>query len=184
MTGFAAACSDEPLREPPRATTVTVAPSTTNLTAVGATVQLSTEVLDQYGDVMAGISVSWSSSAAPVATVDTSGLVTAVGNGTAMITAMADEASGSAAMRVMQSVASVMVSPSADTLTISDTVRLTAEAFDENGHVVAGAQLAWSSSHATVATVNESGLVRGAGAGAATITAATPGLPAGARQLP
>ena len=167
LTGFTSACDDEP----PRAETVTVAPSTAELTAVDATVQLSTEVLDQYGDVMAGVSVSWSSSAAPAATVDASGLVTAVGNGTATITATAGEASGSAAVSVMQSAASVMVSPSAATVEFRDTVRLTAEAFDKNGHVVAGAEFTWSSSDALVATVDKSGLVRGVGAGAATITA-------------
>ena len=167
LTGFASACDDEP----PRATMVTVAPSTAELTAVGATVQLSTEVLDQYGDVMAGVSVSWSSSAAPAATVDASGLVTAVGNGTATITATAGEVSGSAAVSVIQSAASVMVSPSAATVEFRDTVQLTAEAFDENGHVVAGAEFTWSSSDTLVATVDESGLVRGIGAGAATITA-------------
>ena len=167
MTGFASACDDEP----PRAETVTVAPSTAELTAVDATVQLSAEVLDQYGDVMAGVAVSWSSNSLPAATVDASGLVTAVGNGTVTITATAGEASGSAAVSVMQSTASVMVSPSAATVEFRDTVRLTAEAFDENGHVVAGAEFTWSSSDALVATVDNSGLVRGVGAGAATITA-------------
>ena len=164
---WASACDDEP----PRATTVTVAPSTAELTALGATVQLSAEVVDQNGDVMAGVAVSWSNSAAPAATVDASGLVTAAGNGTATITATAGEASGSAAVRVMQLAASVMVSPSTGTVEVGDTVRLTAEAFDENGHAVAGSEFTWSSSDPSVATVDASGLVQGIGEGATTITA-------------
>ena len=47
---WASACD-----EPPMATTVTVTPSTAELTALGATVQLGAEVVDQYGDVMAGV---------------------------------------------------------------------------------------------------------------------------------
>ena len=169
LTCFAwsSACDDERSM----ATKVTVTPSAAELTALGATVQLSAEVLDQYGDVMAGVAVDWSSNTAPAATVDASGLVTAAGNGTATITATAGAASGSMAVSVMQSAASVMVSPSADTVEIGDTLRLTAEAFDENGHVVAGAEFTWSSSDPLVATVDRSGFLQGMGEGAATITA-------------
>ena len=54
---------------------------------------------------------------------------------------------------------------------ITDTVRLSAEALDENGYVVEGAELTWSSSDESVATVDGSGLVGGVAEGAATITA-------------
>ena len=42
----------------------------------GATVQLTAEVRDQYGQVMTGVSVTWSSSGVSVASVDGSGVVT------------------------------------------------------------------------------------------------------------
>ena len=63
LTCFArvSACGDDP----PVPTTVAVAPSTAELTALGATVQLRAEVLDQYGEVMAGAAVVWSSSFPP-----------------------------------------------------------------------------------------------------------------------
>ena len=95
-----------PVPDPPRPTTVTVSPSTHELTALGETVQLTAAVRDQNARVMAGATVTWTSSANSVATVDASGLVTAAGNGTATITANSGEASGSAAVTVMQSVAS------------------------------------------------------------------------------
>ena len=159
-------------QSPPARPTVTVSPSTHELTALGATVQLSAEVRDQNARVMAGATVTWTSSANSVATVDASGLVTAAGNGTATITASAGPASGSAVVTVTQSVASVEVSPSVDELTaLGQTVQLTAEAFDENGHAVAGAEFSWESSDAAVATVDASGLVTGVAAGTATITA-------------
>ena len=164
--------SAPPTPEPARPTTVTVSPATHELTALGATVQLSAEVRDQNARVMAGATVTWTSSASSMATVDASGLVTAAGNGTATITASAGSASGSAVVTVMQSVASVEVSPSVYELTaLGQTVQLTAEAFDENGHAVAGAEFSWESSDAAVATVDAGGLVTAVAEGVATITA-------------
>ena len=92
--------SAPPMPEPARPRTVTVSPATTELTVLGATVQLSAEVRDQNDRVMAGATVTWTSSASSVATVDAAGLVRAVGNGTATITASAGSASGSAAVTI------------------------------------------------------------------------------------
>ena len=160
-----------PTPEPARPTTVTVSPATHELTALGITVQLSAEVRDQNARVMGGATVTWTSSASSMATVDASGLVTAAGNGTATITASAGSASGSAVVTVMQSVASVEVSPSAETIGLGSTLQLTAEAFDGNGHAVAGAEFSWESSDAAVATVDAGGLLTGVAEGVATITA-------------
>ena len=160
-----------PVSDPSRPTTVTVTPATAELTALGATVQLRAEVRDQNARVMAGATVTWTSSANSVATVNASGLVTAAGNGTATITASAGSASGSAVVTVTQSAASVEVSPSAETIAFGSTLQLTAEAFDENGHAVAGAEFLWESSDVAVATVDALGLVRGVAEGTATIRA-------------
>ena len=89
-----------PTPDPPRPTTVTITPATVQLTALGATEQLTAEVRDQNGNAMAGAAVSWASSAATVATVSATGLVTAAGNGTATITATAGSASGTATVTV------------------------------------------------------------------------------------
>ena len=175
---WAVACGDgatepppPPPPDPPRATTVTVTPATASMTARGDTVRLTAEVRDQNGRPMAGASVAWSSGNALVATVDSAGLLRAAGNGVATITATAGEASGSATVNVMQSTRSVLVTPSADTISPGGTRRLAAEALDANGHAVAGAEFSWSSSDASVATVDAVGLVRGVGEGTATITA-------------
>ena len=161
-----------PVPDPLRPTTVTVSPAATELNALGATVQLTAEVRDQNARVMANAGVTWSSGNTSVATVDTSGLVTAAGNGTATITASAGSASGSMVVTVTQMVASVEVSSAEAELTaLGATVQLTAEAFDENGHTVTGAEFSWESSDTSVATVDTSGLVTAAGNGTATITA-------------
>ena len=163
--------TDPPQPDPPRPTTMTVRPATAELTALGETVRLTAEVRDQNGQVMAGAAVIWGSSNAQVATVDASGLVTAVANGAASVTATAGVASGSAAVTVMQSVGSATVSPAADTIAVGNTVKLAAEARDVRGHVVTGAEFSWASSDASVATVDASGLVRGIGEGMTAVTA-------------
>ena len=161
---------------PPQPTTVTVTSATNRMSALGATVQLSAEVRDQNGQVLAGATVAWASDNAPVATVDGSGLVTATGNGTATITASAGGASGEAVVTVLQSPDSVAVLPAEATIgALGDTLRLAAEAFDANGRAVAGAEFSWESSDDAVATVNGSGLVTAASNGTATITASAGG---------
>ena len=156
----------------PTVTSVEVSPSVAELTAWGETVQLTAEALDANGHAVAGAVLSWESSDVPVATVDAAGVVTAAGNGTATITATAGSASGATVVTVTQTVASVEVSPSVAELTAwGETVQLTAEALDANGHAVAGAVLSWESSDVPVATVDAAGVVTAAGNGTATITA-------------
>ena len=87
----------------PRPATVTVTPETVELNVHGGTVQLTASVLDQNGRALAGADLDWSTSDTLVARVDGSGLLTAVGDGSARVTAQAGSATGSAevAVRVM-----------------------------------------------------------------------------------
>ena len=104
---WAYACGDgatePPPRDPPRPTVISVLPQHARLAVQGATVQLSARVRDQWAQVMADVAVAWSSSDELVASVDGSGLVTAVANGTATITAAAGSASGRATVVVLDS---------------------------------------------------------------------------------
>ena len=160
----------------PRPTTVSVSPATAELTAVGATVQLTAEVRDQNGRTMAGATVTWASAAAAVATVNSTGLATAVANGTVTITATAGDASGSASLTVAQEVSAVAVTSPADTPEVGDTLRLLAAATDANGQAVEGAAFTWSSSDASVVSVDGSGLVTAVAVGTAVVTAASSGV--------
>lgn len=73
-------------------------------------------VFDQYNAPMCVAVVTWSSSNVSVATVSGQGLVTAVGNGGATITARSGSASASIPVTEMQSVGSMVVDPSSATL--------------------------------------------------------------------
>ena len=177
---WATACGDggtePPPPEPPRPVAVTVSPATAQLTSLGATAQLSAQVLDQNGQAMAGATVTWASSSAVVATVSASGLVTAAGNGSATINATAGGVSGTATVTVAQEVSAVTVSPATDTLVRGDTLRLAAAATDANGNGVAGVEFVWASSDTLVAVVDASGLVTAVGEGEAEITATAAGF--------
>ena len=159
--------------DPPEPARVTVSPSSLEFAALRDTARLSAQVHDQYGGLMADAAVTWASSDASVAPVDSEGLVRSVGNGEAAVTATAGSAADSATVTVAQVVSSVGVSPAAlEFSALGDTLRLAAEPVDANGHAVEGATVAWASDDTAVAVVDSTGLVRALWDGDATITAA------------
>jgi len=78
---------------------VTVSPATASLT-VGQTAQLTATTKDANGNILSGRPVTWSTSNSSVATVSSSGLVTAAGAGSATITATSEGKTGTAAVTV------------------------------------------------------------------------------------
>ena len=168
--------------DPPVPATVAIAPPSAALHSIGDTVRMIATVSDQYGQAMAAVAVAWTSSDAAVATV-TDGLVSAVGNGSATMTATTGLATASAEVAVEQLVAEVAVSPAAHMLVaIGDTVRFVAEAFDSNGHAVEEAEFDYRSSDETVATVSSEGLVTAVDDGNARVTA-TSGVVVGSAEV-
>ena len=158
--------------DPPVAANVNVSPSSVELTAVGETQQLTAFVVDRDGQVMAGAPVTWTSNDNAVASVSTAGLVTAVGNGSTVVTATSDGATGRTTVTVAQVLVLLSVSPSADTLfSLGDTLQLTAQPFDANNNVIPDVSFEWSSSDESVATVDAGGLAIAVGNGSANITA-------------
>ena len=175
-TGVSATTAPESLSDSPRPATVRVTPATSELAALDSSAQLSAEVFDQNGQTMAAAEVSWSSSDAAVAPVDGSGLVTAVGNGVAIITATAGAVSESVTVSVAQTVSSVIVSPGAETMVVGEALPVSGEAVDANGHAIAEAEFAWASSDMSVVRVDGSGLVVAVAPGGAEITASSAGV--------
>ena len=104
---WAYACGDgateAPPPEAPRPVVIGIVPQTTQLWVRGATVQLTAQVRDQRARLMSDVAVSWASYDPSVASVDGSGLVTAIDNGRATITATAGSVSGRATVVVLES---------------------------------------------------------------------------------
>jgi hypothetical protein len=99
LLGSIAACGGT---DPSIPTSVSLNPTAISFTALGQTQQLLTSVSDQNGRALLGADVSWGSSNIAVATVNQSGLVTAVGAGSADITATSGSATATAPASVVQ----------------------------------------------------------------------------------
>ena len=154
---------------------VAVSPSTLSL-HVGETMSLHATARDAQGAAISGKTFSWSSQSSSVATVSTSGVVSAVAVGAATITAATDGKTGSATVTVeAPSANSVDVTPSTATISAGDTLRLSATVRDAQGNILTGSSVAWTSSDGAVATVSSAGTVTAVAAGSATITATSNG---------
>jgi Peptidase family M28/PA domain/Bacterial Ig-like domain (group 2) len=99
--GFAIGCSNDSSATPgpTPVARVSVTLATASLTT-GLTTQATAVTADSLGTALTGRTVTWTSSAATVATVSSSGLVTAVAPGTADITATSEGKSGFATVTV------------------------------------------------------------------------------------
>ena len=118
-------------------------------------------------------SVTWTSSNASVATVNSNGLVTAKGRGTASITATTADGSNlsaSCAITVNQLATGITLNKTTAALNNGETLQLTATVAPSNANNNA---VTWTSSNTNVATVSNNGLVTAKGRGTATITATT-----------
>jgi uncharacterized protein YjdB len=163
---------------------VAVSPSSVSL-IVGQTQQLSALAKDASANALSGRTVTWATSAASIATVTPSGLLTALSAGTATVTATVEGVSGSATVTISATqvpVASVTVSPTSSSLTVGQTQQLGVVTKDAASNILAGRSVTWSSGNSSVATVSSTGLVTAVAAGTATITATSEGI-AGASNV-
>jgi uncharacterized protein YjdB len=116
--------------------------------------------------------VIWSSAVASIATVSNSGLITAVGNGTGIITCFTQDGNKTASIivRVTTPVSSVRLNQTALALTRNTTYQL---ASIISPPTASNRVVIWSTSNSAIATVSSSGNVRGIAIGSAVITAQT-----------
>ena len=94
--------------DPPRADSLAVEPASASLSSIGDTVVFRAAIVDQYGAALAG-SATWASGDPSVFAVSASGVVTAVGNGSAVLTASFQGLVATAAVTVAQAAASLEV---------------------------------------------------------------------------
>ena len=172
-----AACGGDSAAPPAPVASVSVTPPSTSIT-VGQTTQLTAQPRDAQGNSLTNRAVSWSTTNTAVATVSSSGLVTALTvGGPVTIIASSEGQDGSATVTVIPPpVASVSVSPASPSLTPFAAVQLSATTRDASGAVLTGRVVTWTSSNNAVATVSGSGLVTGVTVGGpVTITATSEG---------
>ena len=156
--------------------TVQVTPTTLSLQQGGAG-QLTATPRDGTGNALPGRPIVWSSSSDAIAVVSSTGRVTAVSVGSAVITATSEGISGTSSVTVSNvPVASVTVTPANPTLSVNQTLGMTATMRDAGGNILSGRAVTWASQDQAVATVDAQGVVTAVASGTATITATSEGV--------
>ena len=144
---------------------VSISPETVSLN-VGDKQQLSTEVLPGSASDK---SVVYSSSDEAVCTVNSTGLVTAVGNGSSTVTVTSNDGgfTDSSVVNVTTPVESVTLSPESLDMEVGETQQLSTEVLPGSA---SDKSVVYSSSDEAVCTVNSTGLVTAVGNGSSTVT--------------
>jgi len=173
-----AACgSDDTNTTPtPVAAAVTIAPSATGaLVSLTETRTATATVRDASQAVIANATVTWSSNNPAVASVTGSGAtatITAVGNGSAIITAASGTVSAQLPVDVAQRFSALAVTPATASLAIGATSTLQSTARDARSVTIPGATgVTYASNDRTKAIVDAGGIITAIAPGAATITA-------------
>jgi uncharacterized protein YjdB/alpha-tubulin suppressor-like RCC1 family protein len=152
---------------------VTVSPNPLTVVALD-TARLTAVVQDASGDTITA-AVSWSSADGGTATVNGSGLVTGVAEGSVIITATSGGITGTDTVIVTAPpVATVTIASPGTHLGVGASIQLSAVAKDAQGSVLVR-PIEWSSSDTTLATISAAGMVLGVAPGNVTITASAEG---------
>jgi uncharacterized protein YjdB len=115
--------------------------------------------------------VEWISSSPEVAPLTGDATVTGRTLGRSFVLLRVDNKVGTTGVRVLSKpVASVFVSPSSVSLAAGQSTQLTATTYDVNGNPITGRNVSFASSDASVATVNDQGLLTTVAVGTAEIT--------------
>jgi len=162
----------------PSATTpvadIVVNPPTSTL-ALNAQLPLQALVRNEAGELVPDATVTWTVENPAIASVSTAGVVTALALGTTQVAANARGKSGLASITVAKTaVSSVVLLPDRVSTSIGTSTRLTATAYDAGQNVLPDRGFVWTTSDASVATV-DNGLVTTKAQGTATITATAEG---------
>ena len=167
---------DAPPPAPVAAVSVTLGAQSLN---AGQTTQASAVLRDASNNVLSGRSITWSSAAPQLATVSSSGVVTAVAAGSATIIATSEGQSGSATLVVSTAapapVATVSLSASSTSIYVGQSQTISVTLKDAQGNVLSGRTIGWSSSSPSALSVSPSGQVQALAVGSSTVTATSEG---------
>lgn len=133
---------------------IAVSPDSATITAIGAMRSFELEATDANGNPVSGVSPTWSSTEASVATIDASGEATAESEGRTDIVAAALGREDTATLVVDQQAHSVSLRPDSVAVAADDTVLVEADAVDAAGNPVPDPELSWTSSDSSIVTVS------------------------------
>lgn len=151
---------------------------------VGETVTATAVALDARGTPVATPSPTWSSETPTVATVDGTGLVTAIAPGRSHISAIAGGKEGNFVLTVLDiAVAQVVLSVDTVRLNAGETQSLGVSLLDAKGAAIVGRSVAWSVDRPATATVSPAGIVTALASGVAVIRASSGGVTATATVI-
>jgi uncharacterized protein YjdB len=143
---------------------VSLTPDSTGV-FVGATTTLRAALLDAAGDTIRQRAASFRidpASDTTIATVSSAGVVSGVRVGSVRVIASREGKEDTTRVTVtLRPVATVAVMPADTTVRVGNTVQLTATLRAANNTVLTGRPITWASSDTTIATVSNTGLVRG-----------------------
>jgi uncharacterized protein YjdB len=168
-------CGGGGVTGPPPVATIAVGLAQSSV-VVGGTTTATATLRDASGNALTGRAITWSSDNPSVATVSSTGLVTAVSAGSARIIAESEGQSAWAAVSViLPPVATVVVSLASSSIVVGATTQATATTRDAGGQVLTGRAVTWLSDNTLVAMVSSAGLVSAVSPGSANITATSEG---------
>jgi hypothetical protein len=166
----------------PTLQSVSVSPSGASVVA-GKTQQYSASGAYSDGSTKALSSVNWATSDSTVATINASGLLTGVKQGSVMVSAMSGTISGSSSATIgAAQLVSIAVSPQNPSVRINKEEQFVATGTFTDGTMQPLTSVTWSSSPTTFASVDMAGLAIGNSAGVSTIQA-TSGTISGTTSL-
>jgi Bacterial Ig-like domain (group 2) len=154
-------------------TSVAVTPASATLLE-GDSVELRATATRSDGSSSTSLA-TWSSGSPAVASVSSTGRVTALSAGEATITASAGDKSAAATVTVVRRVASITLNVVARAMVPGDTLALTSTARFSDNTLATGKPVTWSSSNPAAASVSATGKVTAIAAGATTVSAAVDG---------
>ena len=167
---------DEPLR--PAAVQADIEERSLSL-FIGESQRLNFRILASDGSETTG-TWQWSSRNETVATVGSDGLVTAINIGQAWVDGIVNTVLRDSVLITvvadLDAVASVIIEGDATNLQLGESRQLAATVRNAQGQMLSGIPIEWNSSNPDAITIDNSGLARAAGEGAAEITAVAAGV--------
>ncbi|HUQ84639.1 MAG TPA: Ig-like domain-containing protein [Gemmatimonadaceae bacterium] len=179
VEGITAAAAVTVAAPPPAAVASISIAFTPNQLAPGQTAQAVATPRDAAGNALTGRTIQWSSVDPTLATVSSSGVITAIAAGSVTIVATSEGITGASTLSVTSAapapIAAVSVTVSPSTVVAGGTSQATVRLTDAAGNVLTGRTIAWSSSMPSLATINASGTLTAIAAGTSTISATSEG---------